>query len=110
MSHQPYQLLTAVSCATKLTVVILNTYTRFANSQSANADVCNGLVSSNSFISFIEYKFFGHCCTLESFIYFFKAHANCNLRNVNDATGVAEFLYVLSVPGKVQTLSSYSHI
>jgi hypothetical protein len=38
------QLLTAVSCATKLTVVILNTYTEFANSLSASADVCNGLV------------------------------------------------------------------
>jgi hypothetical protein len=36
-------LLTAVNCVTKLTVVILNTYTKFANSLRANADVCNGL-------------------------------------------------------------------
>jgi hypothetical protein len=38
------QLLTAANCARKVMVVILNTYTRFANSLSANADVCNGLV------------------------------------------------------------------
>jgi hypothetical protein len=38
------QLLTAVNCATKLMVVLLNIYTRFTNSLSANADVFNGLV------------------------------------------------------------------
>jgi hypothetical protein len=38
------QLLTAVNCATKLTVVILNTCTRFTNTLSANAHVYNSLV------------------------------------------------------------------
>jgi len=35
---------TAVSCATKLSVVILNAYTRLAESLSASAEVRNGLV------------------------------------------------------------------
>jgi hypothetical protein len=48
------QLLTTVTCAMKLMVVILKTYTRFANSVCANADVCDGLVYSNVFISFTE--------------------------------------------------------
>jgi len=38
------QVLTGVNSATKLTVVILNTYTRFSTSLSTSADVCNGLV------------------------------------------------------------------
>lgn len=39
------QLLTAANCGTNLTVVIYNTYTRFANSIRANADdVWNDLV------------------------------------------------------------------
>lgn len=41
------QLFTAVNSATKLTVVILNAYTGFANSPSASADVRNDLVYSN---------------------------------------------------------------
>jgi hypothetical protein len=36
-------LLTDVNCVTKLTVVILNTYAKFAISLNANADVFNGL-------------------------------------------------------------------
>jgi len=42
--HLVSHLLNTVNCATKLTVVIFNTYTQFANSLSANADICNGLV------------------------------------------------------------------
>lgn len=38
------QLLTSVSFATELTVAILNTYSRVANSLSASADACNGLI------------------------------------------------------------------
>lgn len=34
----------AVNCATKLVVVIFNTYTRFNTSTSDIVDVCNGLV------------------------------------------------------------------
>lgn len=51
-----------VLCLRKIwTVLILNTYARNANSLIFKADVCNGLVYENVFISFIEcmYKYFG---------------------------------------------------
>lgn len=40
-----WQLLTAFNCATKLTVAILSSSIRLANSPSASSDLCNGLVS-----------------------------------------------------------------
>lgn len=48
------QLLTAVKCAKKPAVAILNSYTGFANPFSANIYVRNSLVYQNDFISFTE--------------------------------------------------------
>lgn len=48
------QSLTVVNCATKLMVLILDSYSTFLNSLSANADLGKGLVYQNNLFSPIE--------------------------------------------------------